>query len=135
MRAAQCARIGGARPSIVPIGRPRWPLGEVCARRGRDTSRRSLLISMHAPSRSAPDVAREAARERSRLDVALVARGLAESREKAQSLIVAGLVAVDGRPAQKSSEPIGPDAVLTVETSDGFVSRGGENFRHPEALI
>jgi 23S rRNA (cytidine1920-2'-O)/16S rRNA (cytidine1409-2'-O)-methyltransferase len=90
---------------------------------------------MTAPLRSAPDVSREAARERSRLDVALVARGLAESREKAQSLIVAGLVAVDGRPAQKSAEPVGPDAVLTVETSDGFVSRGGEKLDHALATF
>jgi 23S rRNA (cytidine1920-2'-O)/16S rRNA (cytidine1409-2'-O)-methyltransferase len=59
-----------------------------------------------------------------------VARGLAESREKAQSLIVAGLVSVNGRPAQKSAELIGPDAALTVETSDGFVSRGGEKLEH-----
>jgi 23S rRNA (cytidine1920-2'-O)/16S rRNA (cytidine1409-2'-O)-methyltransferase len=85
---------------------------------------------MTAPLRSAPEVSPDAARERSRLDVALVVRGLAESREKAQSLIVAGLVAVDGRPAQKSAEPVGPDAVLTVETSDGFVSRGGEKLDH-----
>ena len=69
-------------------------------------------------------------RERTRLDVLLVARGLAESREKAQSLIVAGLVAVDGKPAGKSAELIGPDAKLTVETSDGFVSRGGEKLEH-----
>jgi 23S rRNA (cytidine1920-2'-O)/16S rRNA (cytidine1409-2'-O)-methyltransferase len=90
---------------------------------------------MTAPLRSAPDVSREAARERSRLDVALVARGLAESREKAQSLIVAGLVTVDGRPAQKSAEPVGPDAVLMVETSDGFVSRGGEKLKHALATF
>ena len=85
---------------------------------------------MTAPSRPAPLPAREAARDRSRLDVALVARGLAESREKAQSLIVAGLVSVDGRPAQKSAELVGPDAALAVETSDGFVSRGGEKLDH-----
>jgi 23S rRNA (cytidine1920-2'-O)/16S rRNA (cytidine1409-2'-O)-methyltransferase len=85
---------------------------------------------MTAPSRPAPLPAREAPRDRSRLDVALVARGLAESREKAQSLIVAGLVSVDGRPAQKSAELIGPDAALAVQTSDGFVSRGGEKLDH-----
>ena len=81
---------------------------------------------MTAPSRPAPTPPRD----RSRLDVALVARGLAESREKAQSLIVAGLVSVDGRPAQKSAELIGPDAALHVETSEGFVSRGGEKLEH-----
>jgi 23S rRNA (cytidine1920-2'-O)/16S rRNA (cytidine1409-2'-O)-methyltransferase len=85
---------------------------------------------MPAPSRPTPLPAGESARDRSRLDVALVARGLVESREKAQSLIVAGLVSVDGRPAQKSAELIGPDAALTVQTSDGFVSRGGEKLDH-----
>jgi 23S rRNA (cytidine1920-2'-O)/16S rRNA (cytidine1409-2'-O)-methyltransferase len=69
-----------------------------------------------------------AARDRSRLDVALVARGLAASREKAQALIVAGLVTVDGRAAQRSAELVGPDAALTVEASAGFVSRGGEKL-------
>jgi 23S rRNA (cytidine1920-2'-O)/16S rRNA (cytidine1409-2'-O)-methyltransferase len=96
----------------------------------RRIPRRSSPTSMTAPSRPAPLPAREAARDRSRLDVALVARGLAESREKAQSLIVAGLVSVDGRPAQKSAELIGPDAALAVQTSDGFVSRGGEKLDH-----
>ena len=93
---------------------------------------------MTAPPRPAARPTREStggttdgrARDRSRLDVALVARGLAESREKAQALIVAGLVTVDGRPAQKSAELVGPDAVLLVETSDGFVSRGGEKLEH-----
>ena len=75
------------------------------------------------------------ARERTRLDVLLVARGLAESREKAQALIVAGLVTVDGKPAGKSAELIGPDAALTVETSDGFVSRGGEKLDHALATF
>jgi 23S rRNA (cytidine1920-2'-O)/16S rRNA (cytidine1409-2'-O)-methyltransferase len=96
----------------------------------RRIPRRSSPTSMTAPSRPAPLPAREAPRDRSRLDVALVARGLAESREKAQSLIVAGLVSVDGRPAQKSAELIGPDAALAVQTSDGFVSRGGEKLDH-----
>jgi 23S rRNA (cytidine1920-2'-O)/16S rRNA (cytidine1409-2'-O)-methyltransferase len=86
---------------------------------------------MPAPSRPAPI----AARERSRLDLALVARGLAESREKAQALIVAGLVAVDGKQAGKSAELVGPDAELTVETSDGFVSRGGEKLEHALATF
>jgi 23S rRNA (cytidine1920-2'-O)/16S rRNA (cytidine1409-2'-O)-methyltransferase len=86
---------------------------------------------MSVPSRPATI----APRERSRLDLALVARGLAESREKAQALIVAGLVTVDGRPAGKSAELIGPDAELTVETSHGFVSRGGEKLEHALATF
>jgi 23S rRNA (cytidine1920-2'-O)/16S rRNA (cytidine1409-2'-O)-methyltransferase len=68
--------------------------------------------------------------DRSRLDLALVARGLARSREKAQALIVAGLVSVDGKPAQKSAELVGSEAALAVATSVGFVSRGGEKLEH-----
>jgi 23S rRNA (cytidine1920-2'-O)/16S rRNA (cytidine1409-2'-O)-methyltransferase len=86
---------------------------------------------MTAHSRPASIDDRERSRrDRSRLDVALVACGLAESREKAQALIVAGLVTVDGRPAQKSAELIGADAALSVETSNGYVSRGGEKLDH-----
>ncbi|MCC7371047.1 MAG: TlyA family RNA methyltransferase [Chloroflexi bacterium] len=86
---------------------------------------------MTASSRTAPArPAETAARERTRLDVLLVARGLAESREKAQALIVAGLVAVDGKPAGKSAELIGQAAEVTVEKDAGFVSRGGEKLDH-----
>jgi 23S rRNA (cytidine1920-2'-O)/16S rRNA (cytidine1409-2'-O)-methyltransferase len=73
--------------------------------------------------------------DRSRLDLALVARGLAESREKAQALIVAGLVTVDGKPAQKSAALVGADAELVVQTQDGFVSRGGEKLEHALATF
>ena len=88
------------------------------------------MTDRQAAEQAAREVARAAALARSRLDVALVARGLAESREKAQALIVAGLVTIDGRPAQKSAELVGPDAALAVETSSGFVSRGGEKLEH-----
>lgn len=66
--------------------------------------------------------------DRRRLDVALVERGLVASREKAQALIVAGLVTVDGRTARKAAEPVPPEAALTVETAEGFVSRGGDKL-------
>ena len=85
------------------------------------------VISAELAARKA---AKSAARDRPRLDVALVARGLAESRVKAQALIVAGLVSVDGRTAQKSAEQVGPEAVLVVQTIGGFVSRGGEKLEH-----
>src|SRR5688500_18312070 len=119
---ARCARIGGARPSIVPICRPRWPLGAIEERAEHRIPRGSPSDSMTASPRPTAASIRDGARERSRLDVGLVARGLAESREKAQSLIVAGRVSVDGRPAQKSAELVGPEAVLVVQTTAGFVS-------------
>ena len=63
-----------------------------------------------------------------RLDVLLVERGLAESRAKAQALIMAGQVRVAGQTALKPSTSIPPDSVLTVDSGPRFVSRGGEKL-------
>lgn len=63
-----------------------------------------------------------------RLDLALVARGLAESREKAQRLILAGKVRVGGHPVSKPGTPVADDAVVTCEAPERFVSRGGEKL-------
>src|SRR5215208_3011416 len=63
-----------------------------------------------------------------RLDVLLVERGLAESRAKAQALIMAGQVRVAGQVALKPATAILPDAMLTVDTGPRFVSRGGEKL-------
>lgn len=60
-----------------------------------------------------------------RLDMMLVERGLADSREKAQRLILAGAVRVDGQVADKAGRPYVADAVLEVSAGDKFVSRGG----------
>ena len=48
-----------------------------------------------------------------RLDVAMVAKGLAQSREKARALIMAGVVYVEGARADKAGMPVG-DAVKTT---------------------
>ncbi len=40
----------------------------------------------------------------------MLARGLAESRQKAQALILAGKVVVDGRKASKAGEPVAGEA-------------------------
>lgn len=63
-----------------------------------------------------------------RLDVLLVERGLAESRAKAQALIMAGQVRVDGQTALKPASAIPTDSVLTVDSGPRFVSRGGEKL-------
>ncbi len=63
-----------------------------------------------------------------RLDVLLVERGLAESRAKAQALIMAGQVRVAGQTALKPASAISPDSVLTVDSGPRFVSRGGEKL-------
>jgi 23S rRNA (cytidine1920-2'-O)/16S rRNA (cytidine1409-2'-O)-methyltransferase len=63
-----------------------------------------------------------------RLDVLLVERGLAESRAKAQALIMAGQVRVAGQTALKPSTAIQPDSELSVDSGPRFVSRGGEKL-------
>ena len=62
---------------------------------------------------------------RTRLDVALTDRGLAESREKAQALILAGQVRIDGEPARKAGQLVGDESLLEVRRPEPYVSRGG----------
>ena len=60
-----------------------------------------------------------------RVDVALVNRGLAESREKAQAAIMAGEAYIGERKIIKASEMIQPEDVITLRNSStGYVSRG-----------
>ena len=63
-----------------------------------------------------------------RLDVLLVEKGMADSRAKAQALIMAGQVRVAGQVALKPATPTQADATLTVDTGPRFVSRGGEKL-------
>jgi 23S rRNA (cytidine1920-2'-O)/16S rRNA (cytidine1409-2'-O)-methyltransferase len=61
-----------------------------------------------------------------RLDKVLVERALAPSREKAQALILAGLVRVDGHPVAKAGQPVSDAALVEVIGKDHpYVSRGG----------
>jgi 23S rRNA (cytidine1920-2'-O)/16S rRNA (cytidine1409-2'-O)-methyltransferase len=61
-----------------------------------------------------------------RIDKLLVERGLAETREKAQALIMAGNVLVDDRPATKAGMSVSDDANLRLkEPPHPYVSRGG----------
>jgi 23S rRNA (cytidine1920-2'-O)/16S rRNA (cytidine1409-2'-O)-methyltransferase len=63
-----------------------------------------------------------------RLDLLLVERGLAESRAKAQALIMAGQVRVDGQVEIKASTMVISTAGLELETGPRYVSRGGEKL-------
>lgn len=67
---------------------------------------------------------------RARLDVELVRRGLARSREQAAELVEAGRVAVAGTPAAKPATQVTRDAPITVAESmePGYVSRGGHKL-------
>jgi len=60
-----------------------------------------------------------------RLDVLLVERRLAESRAKAQAMIMAGQVRVAGQVTLKPATAIPADSLLTVDSGPRFVSRGG----------
>ena len=64
--------------------------------------------------------------KKQRVDVALFERGLAESREKARTLIMAGVVYIAEEKVLKPSELVAPDAPLTVRgAAHPYVSRGG----------
>jgi 23S rRNA (cytidine1920-2'-O)/16S rRNA (cytidine1409-2'-O)-methyltransferase len=63
--------------------------------------------------------------KRVRLDQILVDRGLAESRTKAQALILAGQVCVDDQRVDKPGTNIKNDANITIKNQERFVSRGG----------
>ncbi len=63
-----------------------------------------------------------------RLDQLLVTRCLAESREKAQRLILAGQVRIGGQIADKPGRRVTSDAALVVAAGERFVGRGGEKL-------
>ena len=63
-----------------------------------------------------------------RLDVLLVERGLAESRTRAQAVVLEGKVRVNGQVETKASRQVDMDAEVEVEKPPRFVSRGGEKL-------
>lgn len=66
-----------------------------------------------------------------RADQLLADRGLAESRTRAQALILAGLVYTGDRKVEKAGQPLTPDAPLEVKGKDHpWVSRGGLKLDH-----
>jgi 23S rRNA (cytidine1920-2'-O)/16S rRNA (cytidine1409-2'-O)-methyltransferase len=69
--------------------------------------------------------------KRTRLDAALVDRGLVSSRERARAMILAGQVTVDGRVVSKAGAPVGADAQLALVAPDHpYVGRGGVKLAH-----
>ena len=63
-----------------------------------------------------------------RLDLLLVERGLAESRTRAQALVMEGKVRVDGQVETKASRQVKAEVEVEVEAPPRFVSRGGEKL-------
>jgi 23S rRNA (cytidine1920-2'-O)/16S rRNA (cytidine1409-2'-O)-methyltransferase len=81
---------------------------------------------------------------RKRLDILLVERSLAESRQKAQAMILAGEIEVDGKKAEKAGANVVASARIEVHSRlQKYVSRGGfklegalEDFRvSPEGKV
>jgi 23S rRNA (cytidine1920-2'-O)/16S rRNA (cytidine1409-2'-O)-methyltransferase len=62
---------------------------------------------------------------KTRLDRLMVERGLAESREKAQAMIMAGEVRVQGQKAAKPGQAVESDCAVEVLARPPYVSRGG----------
>jgi 23S rRNA (cytidine1920-2'-O)/16S rRNA (cytidine1409-2'-O)-methyltransferase len=60
-----------------------------------------------------------------RLDQLLVQRGLVESRERGQRLIMAGEVLVNDQVVDKPGQPVAAEAVLRIKDPLPYVSRGG----------
>jgi 23S rRNA (cytidine1920-2'-O)/16S rRNA (cytidine1409-2'-O)-methyltransferase len=63
--------------------------------------------------------------DKTRLDRWMADHGVADSREKAQALIMAGEVLVDGQKATKAGQLIASDSRIEVLARQRFVSRGG----------
>ncbi len=63
-----------------------------------------------------------------RLDILLVERGLAESRTRAQALVMEGKVRVAGQTEYKASRQIDDETPVEIESPPRFVSRGGEKL-------
>lgn len=63
--------------------------------------------------------------KKERLDLLLVARGLAESRSMAQRLIMAGQVRVQGQMEIKASRRFEPEADIALDSGPAYISRGG----------
>lgn len=65
-----------------------------------------------------------------RLDLALVERGLVETRARAQALVMAGEVLVDGQRADKPGMPVKAEAHIELKATLPYVSRGGVKLAH-----
>jgi 23S rRNA (cytidine1920-2'-O)/16S rRNA (cytidine1409-2'-O)-methyltransferase len=67
---------------------------------------------------------------KTRLDNLLVARGLADTRSKAQALVMAGSVRVAGQPATKPGAMVDESAEIDVTAALPYASRGGYKLAH-----
>jgi 23S rRNA (cytidine1920-2'-O)/16S rRNA (cytidine1409-2'-O)-methyltransferase len=75
------------------------------------------------------------ARDRRRLDEAVVERGLAENRSRAQALIMAADVLVNGSPVTRAGASVRSGDELSLRAPPRFVGRGGEKLDHALTLF
>jgi 23S rRNA (cytidine1920-2'-O)/16S rRNA (cytidine1409-2'-O)-methyltransferase len=107
-------------------------LSKPVASHRKTASSRGTRAPAPAPARSG---GQGQAKTKLRLDVALVERGLVESREKAARLILAGDVLVDGQRVDKAGALVVPGARLELVARPRFVSRGGDKLAHALATF
>lgn len=65
-----------------------------------------------------------------RLDLAVVERGLADTRSRAKALIMAGDVLVNGQRETRAGQNVAPADDVALREKPRFVSRGGEKLDH-----
>ncbi|MDX1952159.1 MAG: TlyA family RNA methyltransferase [Verrucomicrobiota bacterium] len=70
-----------------------------------------------------------------RLDQALVERGLCESRERAKRAILAGMIRINEQVAQKASDKVKSTDIITLQQPERYVSRGGYKLEHAISLF
>jgi 23S rRNA (cytidine1920-2'-O)/16S rRNA (cytidine1409-2'-O)-methyltransferase len=76
-------------------------------------------------------MAKKGRAKKTRLDLLLVERGLAESQAQAQAVIMAGNVLSETKRLDKAGQPVAPDIQLTVKSGEHpWVSRGGMKLAH-----
>jgi 23S rRNA (cytidine1920-2'-O)/16S rRNA (cytidine1409-2'-O)-methyltransferase len=76
-------------------------------------------------------MARRPGSSRTRLDLAVVARGLVATRERARALVIAGQVLVNGAPVTKAGAAVDDDDTIVLRQPDHpWVSRGGLKLDH-----
>ncbi|HEV2128179.1 MAG TPA: TlyA family RNA methyltransferase [Thermomicrobiales bacterium] len=65
-----------------------------------------------------------------RLDIAMVERGLVENRSRAKAMILAGDVLVDGEAVSRAGAVVGAQSNISLKHKPQFVGRGGEKIDH-----
>src|SRR6266404_3729971 len=102
-----------SRKRRIEIARNAWPTSTANASRVGERSPREEIARKEAAPRTRAPVGGQA-KVKERIDVALVSRGLAPTREKAARLLLAGAVLVDGRRVDKPGVLVAPGAELKV---------------------